>query len=86
MKNVIMELIAYEPNLLAKLEMLTAIGLQTQNDEVWNTSEEIRNELCPCEEDEGKVRDSLPQPRFEASFVPGPGDENYGADGAGLFT
>ena len=48
LKNRIKELIAYEPNLDAKLNMLTEIALTTQNDEVWEQTEEIRSEICAC--------------------------------------
>jgi hypothetical protein len=85
-KTIIEELIAHEPNTNAKLEMLTEIGLTTQNDDVWNASEEVRNELCSCEEEKGQVHDRLQQPRFEASFEPGAAYEDLGTNGSGLFT
>lgn len=86
MKTTIMELISYEPNLTAKLEMLTEIGLTTQNDDVWDTTEEIRNELCQCEEEKKQIRNSLPEQSFEASFEPGAATPHIGENGFGLFT
>lgn len=85
-ENVIKELIAYEPNLDAKLNLLTEIGLTTQNDDVWNGCEEIRNELCSCEEEKREVHAPLQKESSETGIQSSTTSSDYGTDGAGLFT
>lgn len=50
--NAIKELIAYEPDLNAKLDMLTSIATTTQNDEIWHETEVIRESICTCPDQE----------------------------------
>jgi hypothetical protein len=38
-------LICHEPNLDSRLNLLTEIGLTSQNDEMFKACEEVRNEL-----------------------------------------
>ncbi len=40
------QILSYEPSLDDKLSMLTEIGLMTKNDQLFNATEEVRNELA----------------------------------------
>jgi hypothetical protein len=42
----ILELLKHEPSITDKLDMLTAIGIQTIEPKVFKACEEIRNNLC----------------------------------------
>lgn len=82
--NLITELIAYEPDENAKLEMLTSISITTQNDNVWEASESVRDELFTgssiSKED---ILASLQKPSSTESEVEGAVNENYGTNGEG---
>lgn len=87
MKNVIQELIAYEPNLDAKLDLLTAIGTTTANTEVWNATEEVRNELCTdLAITKEQILNSLPGQDSKASELACTNDGDTEENGHGLFT
>ena len=46
LKSAVTCILFFENTLEAKLDMLTAIGITSNNDEVFKTCEGIRNELC----------------------------------------
>jgi hypothetical protein len=54
-QTAVRNLVAYEPTLEDKLDMLTSISITTQNDDVWEASEEVRNELCSNPDQERMV-------------------------------
>jgi uncharacterized coiled-coil DUF342 family protein len=87
LKEQIKGILNYENDLNAKLDMLTSISTTTTNDDVWNASEEVRDELCKgtgitTEE----IRNSLQGKNVTTSIEQGPSDEDSESNGFGLFT
>lgn len=73
LKDAIICILFYEKSLESKLDMLTAIGITSNNDEVFKVCEEIRNELCN-EEGETKREDILSS-KDQVQYVVDTGNE-----------
>ena len=73
LKDAIICILFYEKVFEAKLDMLTAIGITTQNGEVFKVCEEIRNELCSDEKTQG--REDLLLDKDSIQYVEDTGNE-----------
>jgi hypothetical protein len=45
LKSAIAFIVSFEPTLEQKLDLLTEISVTTGNDETWNASEDVRNDV-----------------------------------------
>ena len=73
LKDAIIRILFYEKGLEAKLDILTAIGITSESDEVFKTCEEIRNELCT---EEGKTqREDILSSKDQVQYVVDYGNE-----------
>jgi hypothetical protein len=58
MKNyeIVLALINLEPNMETKMDLLTTIGITTNNDELFKACEEVRNEIAPDNNGSEKIQ------------------------------